>query len=162
MIANIENTTKSVSGEKEKEAKQTSKNKESAEKRIDRFSELYAYARKHGVFVRSFLSFSSQKTDLFLVTFLRFTRYSCCTPRKTRNRRRRRRSSSRRRAFVRVSSLFVFSLKTPAFFAFVKSEAHFGVKAAAAQETFSNFIRERERERENVGGGGEENDINEH
>ena len=63
---------------------------------------------------------------------------------------------------VRVSSLFVFSLKTPAFFAFVKSEAHFGVKAAAAQETFSNFIRERERERENVGGGGEENDINEH
>jgi hypothetical protein len=37
MIANIENTTKSVSGEKEKEAKQTSKNKESAEKRIDRF-----------------------------------------------------------------------------------------------------------------------------
>lgn len=75
MIANIENTTKSVSGEKEKEAKQTSKNKESAEKRIDRFSELYAYARKHGVFVRSFLflSFSSQKTDLFLITFLRFT-----------------------------------------------------------------------------------------
>ena len=65
---------------------------------------------------------------------------------------------------VRVSSLFVFSLKTPAFFAFVKSEAHFGVKAAAAaaQKTFSNFIRERERERENVGGGGEENDINEH
>ena len=48
MIANIENTTKSVSGEKEKEAKQTSKNKESAEKRIDRFSELYAsYSRKH-------------------------------------------------------------------------------------------------------------------
>jgi hypothetical protein len=47
----------------------------------------------------------------------------------------------------------------------VKSEAHFGVKAAAAaaaQKTFSNFIRERERERENVGGGGEENDINEH
>ena len=43
MIANIENTTKSVSGEKEKEAKQTSKNKESAEKRIDRFSELCAY-----------------------------------------------------------------------------------------------------------------------
>ena len=44
----------------------------------------------------------------------------------------------------------------------MKSEAHFGVKAAAAQETFSNFIRERERERENVGGGGEEkNDINE-
>ena len=40
MIANIENTTKSVSGEKDKEAKQTSKNKESAEKRIDRFSEL--------------------------------------------------------------------------------------------------------------------------
>ena len=41
---------------------------------------------------------------------------------------------------------------------------HFGVKAAAAaaQKTFSNFIRERERERENVGGGGEENDINEH
>ena len=75
MIANIENTTKSVSGEKEKEAKQTSKNKESAEKRIDRFSELYAYARKHGVFVRSFLflAFSSQKTDLFIITFLRFT-----------------------------------------------------------------------------------------
>ena len=76
MIANIENTTKSVSGEKEKEAKQTSKNKESAEKRIDRFSELYAYARKHGVFVRRFLSFYSQKTDLFdifLITFLRFT-----------------------------------------------------------------------------------------
>ena len=48
MIANIENTTKSVSGEKDKEAKQTSKNKESAEKRIDRFSELYAsYSRKH-------------------------------------------------------------------------------------------------------------------
>jgi hypothetical protein len=45
----------------------------------------------------------------------------------------------------------------------VKSEAHFGVKAAAAAlRTFSNFIRERERERENVGGGGEENDINEH
>lgn len=43
MIANIENTTKSVSGEKEKEAKQTSKNKESAEKRIDRFLELCAY-----------------------------------------------------------------------------------------------------------------------
>jgi hypothetical protein len=36
------------------------------------------------------------------------------------------------------------------------------VLKAAAQETFSNFIRERERERENVGGGGEENDINEH
>jgi len=43
----------------------------------------------------------------------------------------------------------------------VKSEAHFGVKAAAALRTFSNFIRERERERENVGGGGEKNDINE-
>jgi hypothetical protein len=33
MIANIENTTKSVSGEKEKEARETNKKKESAEKR---------------------------------------------------------------------------------------------------------------------------------
>jgi len=45
----------------------------------------------------------------------------------------------------------------------VKSEAHFGVKAAAAAQNFFQFHpRERERERENVGGGGEENDINEH
>ena len=159
MIANIENTTKSVSGEKEKEAKQTSKNKESAEKRIDRFSELYAYARKHGVFVRSFLSFSSQKTDLFLL--LRFYAFhcSCCTPRKTFV------TEEDEDEVVAEEKLFsvrFLSKNTFAFFAFVKSEAHFGVKAAAAQETFSNFIRERERERENVGGGGEENDINEH
>ena len=64
---------------------------------------------------------------------------------------------------LHFSSLFVFSLKTRPFSAFVKSEAHFGVKAAAAaQKTFSNFTSsERERERENVGGGGEKNDINE-
>ena len=45
----------------------------------------------------------------------------------------------------------------------MKSEAHFGVKAAAAAQKISNFAsseRERERERENVGGG-EKNDINE-
>ena len=64
---------------------------------------------------------------------------------------------------LHFSSLFVFSLKTRPFSAFVKSEAHFGVKAAAAAQKISNFAsseRERERERENVGGG-EKNDINE-
>ena len=65
---------------------------------------------------------------------------------------------------VRVSSLFVFSLKTllPSSCVREKRSALWCQRAAAALRTFSNFIRERERERENVGGGGEENDINEH
>ena len=66
---------------------------------------------------------------------------------------------------VRVSSLFVFSLKTPAFFAFVKSERRLWCQSGGgggAKDIFQFHPRERERERENVGGGGEENDINEH
>ena len=103
--------------------------------------------RKRGVFVRSFLSFSSQKTDLFLVTFLRFTLLLLYSSKDFCNRRRRRRSRSRRRARQSLFSVRFLSKNTFAFFAFVKSEAHFGVKAAAAQKTISNFIRERERER---------------
>ena len=75
MIANIENTTKSVSGEKEKEAKQTSKNKESAEKRIDRFLELCAYlcVNTWSICKKFSLLFITKDGPFPIITFLRFT-----------------------------------------------------------------------------------------
>lgn len=66
---------------------------------------------------------------------------------------------------VRVSSLFVFSLKTPKSLLCVRekrSALWCQSGGGGAKDIFQFHPRERERERENVGGGGEENDINEH
>ena len=65
---------------------------------------------------------------------------------------------------VRVSSLFVFSLKTllPSSCVREKRSALWCQSGGGARDIFQFHPRERERERENVGGGGEENDINEH
>ena len=112
--------------------------------------------------MRSFLSFSSQKTDLFLL--LRFYAFhcSCCTPRKTFV------TEEDEDEVVAEEKLFSvrFLSKNTRLLCVREKRTQTLVSKRRRRRRKRHFPisseRERERERENVGGGGEENDINEH
>ena len=119
MITNIENTTKSVSDEKEKEAKEKKKKNiiRSAPQKSDpgRFSER---TRKHGVF--AFILITKDGPFRYFPHYI-FTLYTAPVVLLERRLTEEDDEEVAEGESVRVSSLFVFSLKACPFFAFVKS-----------------------------------------